>query len=467
MQLVGKQPILGIIGLLAPIIMKITSALQENETAMDAVNKVMEAMQPVFDLTAGILEKVAEGFASLVDWVLNLIGGNGAFDKVISGAAGVGNALLQYILTPVRTMISAFKGLGTVMKDIFTGEFDKIKEDAQNAWGGIKESFAEGFSFQKNYAEGQQVGADFIAGVAANREAAKEAGKELATAMKEGEAEAFDEDADEAAALADEEAFNAEMEALAQREKEKTDAIVQGALDRFKAKEDAAQREADLEKAVADETTQYLKEQEEQRKADAEATAAQRIAVMNASAQAVSGILNSLADAYESDEKNAEKNEKKIKALRIASATIDMLQGAVTAFASSMSLGPIAGPIVGAVNAAAVVAMGIANINKIKSTNPSSGGGGASASASAPKTQSASSVVAQAKAEEVRQKQEISAFVDAPDVETQLATSRTITSASEEERLNRMASPQKVYILQSDLEASSRRNKVVVEESSF
>lgn len=469
MQLIGKQPILGIIGLLAPTIIKITESLKENETAMDAVNKVMEAMQPVFDLTAGILEKVAEGFASLVDWVLNLIGGNGAFDKVISGAAGVGNALLQYILTPVRTMISAFKGLGTIMKDIFTGEFDKIKEDAQNAWGGIKESFAEGFSFQKNYAEGQQVGADFIAGVAANREAAKEAGKELATAMKEGEAEAFDEDADEAAALADEEAFNAEMEALAQREKEKTDAIVQGALDRFKAKEDAAQREADLEKAVADETTQYLKEQEEQRKADAEAVAAQRVAVMNASAQAVSGILNSLADVYESDEKNAEKNEKKVKALRIASATIDMLQGAVTAFASSMSLGPIAGPIVGAVNAAAVVAMGIANINKIKSTNPSSGGGGASASASAsaPRTQSASSVVAQAKAEEVKQEKEVSAIVNAPDVETNMGATRTITSASEEERLNRMASPQKVYILQSDLEASNRSSKVVVEEASF
>ena len=130
-----------------------------------------------------------------------------------------------------------------------------------------------------------------------------------------------------------------------------------------------------------------------------------------------------------------------------------------------MSLGPIAGPIVGAVNAAAVVAMGIANINKIKSTNPSSAGGGASASA--PKTQSASSVVARAKAEEVKQEKEVSAIVNAPEVETNMGTTRTITSASEEERLNRMASPQKVYILQSDLEASNKSSKVVVEEASF
>lgn len=468
MQLVGNQPILGIIGLLAPIIVKITEALKENDTAMSSVNRLMASAQPIFDVFAGIVEKVAEGVSFLVEKVLNLVGENGgAFSNLIAKATGVGNAMLQYILTPAKSIISVFTGLGNIIKDVFTGKFDKIKEDAKNAWDGIKEAFSEGFSFEQNFQEGQQVGADFLAGVAANREGAKEAGIEAGSAYKEGFDEASkgglaeETDADIEAALADEETYNAEMEALAQREKEKTDAIMQGALDRFKAKEDAAQREADLEKAVADETTQYLKEQEEQRKADAEATAAQRVAVMNASAQAVSGILNSLADAYESDEKNAEKNEKKIKALRIASATIDMLQGAVTAFASSMSLGPIAGPIVGAVNAAAVVAMGIANINKIKSTNPSSGGGGASASA--PKTQSASSVVAQAKAEE----KEVSAIVNAPDVETNMGTTRTITSASEEERLNRMASPQKVYILQSDLEASNRSSKVVVEEASF
>ena len=472
MQLVGKQPILGIIGLLAPIIVKITEALKENDTAMSAVNRLMASAQPIFDVFAGIVEKVAEGVSFLVEKVLNLVGENGgAFSNLIAKATGVGNAMLQYILTPAKSIISAFTGLGNIIKDVFTGKFDKIKEDAKTAWDGIKEAFSEGFSFEKNFQEGQQIGKDFIAGTKSeeNLEESREAGRQAGAAYKEGYAEGsgegFDEEADEAAALADEEAFNAEMEALAQREKEKTDAIMQGALDRFKAKEDAAQREADLEKAVADETTQYLKEQEEQRKADAEAAAAQRVAVMNASAQAVSGLLNSLADVYESDEKNAEKNEKKIKALRIASATIDMLQGAVTAFASSMSLGPIAGPIVGAVNAAAVVAMGIANINKIKSTNPSSAGGGASASA--PKTQSASSVVARAKAEEVKQEKEVSAIVNAPEVETNMGTTRTITSASEEERLNRMASPQKVYILQSDLEASNKSSKVVVEEASF
>ena len=44
MQLIGKQPILGIIGLLAPMIIKITESLKGNATAMDAVKKVMDAL---------------------------------------------------------------------------------------------------------------------------------------------------------------------------------------------------------------------------------------------------------------------------------------------------------------------------------------------------------------------------------------------------------------------------------------
>lgn len=120
MQLVGKQPILGMIGLLAPIIMKITSSLQDNETAMGAVKKVMDALQPVFDVFSGILEKIAIGFSKVVDWVLQLAGGGGWFDKLVGSATGVGNALLQYLLTPAKTIIAAFQGLGGVLKNVFT-----------------------------------------------------------------------------------------------------------------------------------------------------------------------------------------------------------------------------------------------------------------------------------------------------------------------------------------------------------
>ncbi len=87
---------------------------------------------------------------------------------------------------------------------------------------------------------------------------------------------------------------------------------------------------------------------------------------------------------------NAEKDKKgkeafdKNKKLQIATAAVQGLQGAVSAFAGAMSLGPIAGPIVGGILAAAVAGLTAANIAKIKSTQYSSsssaGGGGGSAS---------------------------------------------------------------------------------------
>jgi hypothetical protein len=54
---------------------------------------------------------------------------------------------------------------------------------------------------------------------------------------------------------------------------------------------------------------------------------------------------------------------------------IDMYKGASSAVANAMQLGPIAGPIVGGLQAAAIVAMGIANIKKISATKFDGGGG--------------------------------------------------------------------------------------------
>lgn len=228
--------------------------------------------------------------------------------------------------------------------------------------------------------------------------------------------------------------------ALREGEKKRMDAIKQR-MDEEKslaAEVEAEWAETNAEIEAYFEEEQRLKDEaakkDEQRQKD-------RIASMHKVASATSEILSSLADMYEADEKNSAKNAKKIKNLRIASATIDMLQGAITAFTSAQTLGVPMGQIVGAANAAAVIAMGIANINKIKSTNMS-GEGTASASATP-------------------------AVVSAPKQETSLTSVRNVTSASEEERLNRMASSQKVYILQSDIEAANAQSKAQVEESSF
>lgn len=427
MQLVGKQPILGIIGLLAPIIMKITASLKENETAMDAVKRLMASLQPIFDVLEKALEGIAQAISKAVDWFIKLVGESKGIQKVVSGIIGVGNAILQYMIAPVKAAVKAFVGLGNIMKDIFTGQFNKIKEDAKTAWEGIKDSYKEGFSFKSNYQEGQRVGADFIEGVkgSENKAKAQEAGKEIGKEMAKGVEEGL-KLADVNKALKEGESKrSAEISAMLEQEKEIAALI----------EEEWANTEAEIEEYYENEAK--LREKDLK---DAEQKAKEKVDTLNGIASATSNLLASLADMYESDEKNSEKNAKKIKALRIASATIDMLQGAVGAYSSAAaSIPPPAGLIVGAANAAAVIAMGVANINKIKSTSFS--GGGVSPSASA--------------------------VVSAPRLETSVQSVRNVTSASEEDRLNKMASSQKVYILQSDIEAAGNQSRVQVEESSF
>ena len=156
----------------------------------------------------------------------------------------------------------------------------------------------------------------------------------------------------------------------------------------------------------------------------------------------VSSILGSIADAMEENTEMTEEEAKKAKNLRVASATIDMLQGAVTAYAGAQSLGVPMGPIIGAINAAAVIAAGIANIAKIKATQ-------VSANSSSSQTPT------------------VPAQVNAPTVSPQVQQVRNLTSASEEDRLNRMADDHRVYILSSDLEAERDQHRVQVEETTF
>jgi len=84
--------------------------------------------------------------------------------------------------------------------------------------------------------------------------------------------------------------------------------------------------------------------------------------------------LDKKAKAKETEEKRkAFEIDKK---MRIASATIAGLTGAVTAFTGAMSLGPIAGPIVGGILAGAVGVMTAMNISKINSTKFDAGPSG-------------------------------------------------------------------------------------------
>ena len=176
---------------------------------------------------------------------------------------------------------------------------------------------------------------------------------------------------------------------------------------------------------------------------DAEDNVKQQKATLQALASATSAILGSIADIYEADSEESERNANKIKALRIASATIDTISGAIGAYMQSVAtIPPPAGAIVGAVQAAAVTAAGLAQIAQIRNTQVKASAGGTAETT-------------------------IPAITSAPNTSTDIPQVRSVTSASEEDRLNRMAMDQRVYILDSDIEAKNKQRKAKVAETSF
>lgn len=104
---------------------------------------------------------------------------------------------------------------------------------------------------------------------------------------------------------------------------------------------------------------------------------------------AVAQMMNGLASEQDTSNKEGFESSKKY---QIAGATMSMLAGIASAWASSMQLGPIAGPIMGSILSAFMLATGIAQIQKIKSTQFN--GGSTSGSSATPNTSAVASMQA-------------------------------------------------------------------------
>ena len=490
--LIGKQPVLGIISLLVPLITKITDELKENKTAMEGVKGLMKALQPIVKVFEGALQKIAEWAGEALAGITQFV--KGALPQLknfVAGVTGVGNAIFQFLIFPIKQTIEAVKGLGNILKDVFTGQWDKIKDDAKAAMEGINNAFNKGIDFKGNYEAGEKVGEAFVDGLSSTKlkKKAKDAGKDLIKETLKGLLEQFDKDVDK---FIDD--LNKKSQEIVDKAIEKEEKLTEIARKReenqlkgiekitkrqlqynelmAKNEQEKANNAYEIEMLSYEKRLLALSEFQEQAKArndiealvqyeqefadlqvEMEMATLERkkkireedkknlITTLNASASATSSILGAIADAYESNGELTEKEEKRVKNLRVAAATIEMLQGAVAAYAGAQSLGVPMGPIVGAINAAAVVAMGLANIAKIKATNVSRD----STPTSSTPTQ---------------------ATVQAPALDTARPTTVT-TGASTERALNAASQPQKVYILQSDIEAAGDTSQVQVAESSF
>ena len=196
---------------------------------------------------------------------------------------------------------------------------------------------------------------------------------------------------------------------------------------------------ADQEVAIQVEKNRRIIESDEERKEKQTKIIGDVSAALSAAGQLTQGIMEIAQAKAEEDGEISEEEAKKIKGLQYATATINMLQGAITAFSSAMQLGPIIGPILGGGNAAAVIAMGTANLMRIKNTDLT---GKVSSGPQAAVTPNSN--------------------VYGTDIP--FSYTKQVTGASEIDALNQDT---RVYILESDIQESNRKVQVRESESSF
>lgn len=480
MEGISKSPFIATFGILVSLALKLGDELKDNETAMQGIKKAMAALQPVMNFFSNIIERLAGFLADIISEVTEFVTSNGLIQKVITGVTGIGNAILQFVVAPFKGVIAAIK--------VFKEQGVKGLGDAARAFG---QEMKSGVSFKQNFNAGQEVAQTFITGARSKREEVKSAGKDLGKEAADGFLDGIEEQIDremqsaiDAMLKAQDEANNAAVKKAEERiknldaaydhqlemnsilvddERERAakeyaiqaeanqrklellgqfrdEALKRGDIDAFIAFD---QERADLEVEIETNTIREKKRLREQDLKDAEEKAKAQKEMLKGIASATSSILGSIADMYEADEENSEKNANKIKALRIAAATIDTISGAVGAFMQAAeTIPPPFGQIVGAAQAAAITAAGMAEIAKMRNTKIP-GSSSPESSASTP------------------------ALTPAPAVSLDVPNVRSVTSASEEDRLNQMASDQRVYILASDIEASQNQIKTQVEESSF
>lgn len=476
------NPLFTILGIVVNLFVSLADALKEDDTTMAAVNKAGVSLEPVFKFFKGILEKIVNIVADLITKVSAFVQSNGLIPKIIDGVVGVGNAILKFVIAPFKGVVEAIK---------------VFKEQGVRGLGDAAKAFANemktGISFKSNYQAGESIVDAITAGIKDKKKDVSAAGKDVIKPLKDGidmeldkmiqdldkemdnmiqELDKKQEDANKIAnsiaqdRLANldkaakhqlelndilveddrekaEKAYQIQLSAnerrLAALEQFAQDALERGDLDAYL---EYQQEAADFEVEIETNALREKKRLREQDAKDAKEKAKQQMEVMQSVASATSGILGSIADMYESDEKNSEKNANKIKGLRIASATIDTISGAIGAFMQAVqTIPPPMGAIIGGIQAAAVTAAGIAQIAKMKSTKVSG-----SASNSAPSAP---------------------AVTSAPVRTIDIQQVRSVTSASEEDRLNQMASDQRVVLVMSDLEVKQNQSRVQVAEASF
>ena len=318
--------------------------------------------------------------------------------NIIITLTGVGNAIGNFLLTPIRATIESFKGLGNIVKDIFTGNWSKIKEDAENAFNGIGNALKKGFDFKTNYGIGLEVGYQFTEGVkrAFNKdiveeETVEEIGHTIGKTITKG----IEEELDETEKTIDSNTqsildrlhkrYTDELELLREKYEEEKALLEQYGLDTTQLQQEF---EEEAEKIIDKRLDAEQKAIVERQKAEEEAMAKQKKAdedALKLKKMQQKSLISSTSAMFGALSDLAEEGSEEQKAFAIMETIINTLQSIMGTWAGYSEMGPW-GVAAAAVQTAALAATGAATIAKMKSTTKDS----SSASVSAPQVQTPS-----------------------------------------------------------------------------
>ena len=465
LQVLSTTPVVGMLGLLAGALSKVISGMKTSEEVSNKWNQALAAFKPIGDAMTRTLQRVGDVVASLALKFTDLLK---KWDLIDAKAAESRQAMEEFTQNTAKIERNLMVANAELEADVALARekaSDKEKytaaqrlkflEEAQWAEQQISKNnilLAERRKAQLEY-EARQTGNSIemnralaqseVDIINARTEASNKqrtllrqinaVRKELGMASKEVD-EAVDaaiED-DVAAAEAAAQAYIDGVTGAKTAAESLFEEIV--ALDDARIAE--RERAAAAERAVEEANQQYFDQQAERERRRNE----ERIEAMFTYAGATASVFESIADIYEANSDADEASAAKAKAFRTATAVIDTISGAVAAYMNtikSIEFTPVAIPMAVA-NAAAVLAAGMAQIKQINAVKVgNSGGGGASAVASP--------------------------VMAAPSVQQV----RTITGAREEDRLNQMASSQRVYLVYSDIVEANPATRVRVQETEF
>lgn len=305
----------------------------------------------------GVTDEKFQEFKSTVTGVLKTI---------VAGVVGVGNSILQFLITPIKTFIEVVKGAGTLIKDVFTGNFKKIKEDAVSAGNAVTNALNSGIQFKANFNKGKEFADNLIQNIQDNL---NKSDKNPVTVTVQPKLK----EVDTSNLNSDEEDVNLKL-----RQEEEEQAL--------KDQERINKEYLDIEKDLYSELNtildqynkEYFKKFEEQQEEEARVLEERRNNIKSF-VSSTSDIIGMVADAWESSiksqietgkisEEEGKKQFERVKALETAVAIINTLAAGIEAFKGITKATGGWALAAAIAQMVATVGVGMAQVAKIQST---------------------------------------------------------------------------------------------------